>query len=312
MTVDNQGIEYHLGMDDQQQESRPEDGMEDVLPEDANEPYPPDPEDLEDIDAPGQHVPVLRSQRVKRPLHNAAKGGKAQKARKGRVDRKGNRILSQQKRRQALELRKAGATYRQIADTVGYHDAPAAHKAVMKAFGEVIQEPVNDLKTIQIERLNHMLVVLWPKVQGGDERAIGTALMVMNKIDSLMGTDAAQRVEVKSENAVLVVDGNKDDYIAALKRMSGAGIGPDGKNLNVPTPNSPQALPTTRNYPPGMGGSAPLLTAESDTEEIVEAEVIDDIEAHAMDSTVPVENTNPSVGTKKKFSFGVDPTVSRD
>lgn len=303
-------------MDDQQQDETMElDG------------YPPDPPE----DGPGQHVPQPRAHRVKRPLHTQAGKGKVKR---GGLKKGSSRILSQQKRRQALELRKAGATYAQIAQSVGYNDASAAHKAVMKAFGEVIQEPVNELKTIQVERLNHMLVVLWPKVQQGDERAIGTALMVMNKIDALMGTEAAQRVTVKNENNILVVDGDKDDYIAALKKMAGAGVGPDGNNISAATvaaqQTGPAALGAGRNYPPGMGGASAAVVVEEELD-VVDAVVVEDVaepEAPRMSDcpsplgTVckdpscalhyPKDQNAPGMQTKKRFSFGVDPTVKRN
>lgn len=282
-------------MDDQQQD----DGMDEDF-------YPPDPEDFDGTeDAPGMHVPQPRAAQVKRPLHNASK--RRTKTAK-QVGKRSSRILAQQKRRQALEGRKAGLTYQQIADSVGYTDASAAHKAVMKAFGEVIQEPVNELKTIQIERLNHMLVALWGRVQQGDERAISTALMVMNKMDALMGTDAAQRIEVKKTDAVLIVDGDKDDYIAALRKMSGAGIGPDGQNISAPQPGAAvQALPPGRNYPPGM---APTSTAVLD-EDVVEAEIVEE-DAALLDAVDEHNHQAPSMETKKKYRFGVDPTVKRD
>lgn len=223
--------------------------------------YPPDMDD----DRPGVHVPVPRSKQVKRPLQR----GKSKTKKPGPLDKRGTRILAQQKRRQALELRKAGATYEQIAQSVGYHDASAAHKAVMKAFGQVIQEPVSDLKRIQIERLNHMLVVLWPQVNAGDRGAMQTALMVMNKIDALEGTEAAKRVEVQHGGGVLVVDGDSDEYQAALKRMAGM-VDVNGHNTaNQPVAAAPgtPALPQGKSYPPGMGPKE---------EDVVDAEIVED------------------------------------
>lgn len=297
--------------------------MTNLEPEDG---YPPDKDyDQDPTDVPGEHVPVPRGKQVRGVLQ----ANKPRSKQRRRVVRGTSRIISQQKRRQALEFRKAGMTYAQIADQVGFSNAGAARKSVLKAFGEVIQEPVAELKTIQVERLNHMLLTLWGKVSQGDETAINTSLRIMDKIDSLMGTEAARQVEVRSDTAVLVIDGNKDDYITALKKMAGAGVGPDGTNIQaqqVMGPGTgPQALPAApqRNYPPGMGPTGGL------SEDIVDGEVVEDVPSGdtptlsaegpktLSDCTSPLGTVckDPACplhfGPRKKFKFGVDPTVRR-
>jgi hypothetical protein len=146
----------------------------------------------------------------------------------------GARLQAREKQRKALELRKAGAPYRVIAEQVGYSDASGARKAVIAAFEEVIQEPAKELRSIQVERLNQMLLVLWPKVQKGDEQSINTALRVMEKMDLLMGTNSPEEVVHKHEG-VLVIEGSKDEYIAALVEMAGA----DPKEIEArPSPST--------------------------------------------------------------------------
>lgn len=132
-----------------------------------------------------------------------------------------SKLLAREKQRRALALRQAGASYRQIAEDCDYYDASAARKAILSAFDEVIQEPVEELRKIQIERLNHMLLILWPKVQKGDNTSIRDALSVMSKMDQLMGTDAPQQISHKVEAGVLVIEGTTDDYLRALAELSG-------------------------------------------------------------------------------------------
>jgi hypothetical protein len=141
------------------------------------------------------------------------------------------RIQAVENQRRALELRKSGATYDQIAQVIGYSDASGASKAVQRALQAVIQEPAKEVLTINMERLNHMLLTVWPKINAGDERAIDTGLRIMDKIDRLMGTEQAQQIEHKHVHAgaVLVVDGDEDAYIAAMKRMAGI-VGSEGQN----------------------------------------------------------------------------------
>lgn len=134
-----------------------------------------------------------------------------------------HRLEAVEKQRRAIEMRKAGATYQAIAQAVGYADHTGARKAVQRAMQDVLQEPALELKTLQIERLNHMLLTLWPKCQAGDERSINTALNVMDRLDKLMGVEAATQVDVNvnHQGAVLVIDGDREAYIRHMKRMAG-------------------------------------------------------------------------------------------
>ena len=69
--------------------------------------------------------------------------------------------------RDALELRKAGVPYATIAERLGWKSAQAAHKAVKKALDSQINESVEDLRSMEIERLNHMLMLIWARIQQG-------------------------------------------------------------------------------------------------------------------------------------------------
>lgn len=131
------------------------------------------------------------------------------------------RLVAKEKQRRALEMRKAGASYAQIAEQVGYSDASGARRAVVTAFQEITQEPTNELRTLQVERLNHLLMIVWAKINQGDETQIDRALRIMAQMDGLMGTAAAQEMNVRHEG-VLVIDGSKNEYIAQMAAMAGA------------------------------------------------------------------------------------------
>lgn len=133
------------------------------------------------------------------------------------------RTLTAERHRRALELRKAGLTYHAIAQQLGYADLNGARSAVMKAMENVVVEPAKELRIIQYERCNHMLMILWPKVQAGEERAMQQALALMDKMDRLMGTEQPmkQEIDINMSGGILVVDGNTEDYVAAMKRMAG-------------------------------------------------------------------------------------------
>lgn len=102
----------------------------------------------------------------------------------------GNRIDAAQKQRQALELRKAGVGYVAIAQKLGYSGPSGAHKAVTTALRKTIQEPADDLRTLELERLDRMQAALWEQVQKGHQGAIDRVLKIMQRRADLLGLDA--------------------------------------------------------------------------------------------------------------------------
>lgn len=226
-------------------------------------------EDVEDAgDGVGGKV-VVRKRRKSHSRHSLPAGQ--------------GRFLAQEKARKALELRKGGASYSSIAQAVGYKNESGARRAVLRAYGQVIHEPVEELRGLQVERLNHMLLTLWPKVQSGDERAIMTALSVMDRIDRISGTEAAQKVDVsvQHEQAVLVIDGDKDAYVSAMRKL--AGIEADGSN----------------------GGRRQKSSQVTDVGEVI-------LDAVVLDEAGGPEDGGYDTGgvTTKVYKFGVDPLVT--
>ena len=259
----------------------------DFTPDDAVEDdYPPDLTEEEEAQAPQPRAAGIRAKAMGRGMKPVFKPAK--------VSKNSKRVLAMEKQRKALELRKGGASYASIAQAVGYKDQSGARKAVQRAFRDVIQEPALEVKTIQIERLNHMLLTLWPKVQQGDENAINTSLRVMDKIDRLMGTEEAQKVsvDVHTQNAVLVIDGDKDDYIAAMKRMAGIVDNTSGHNI-------PQQI-DSQPYPQPVDD---VVDAE-----VIEGSLADELGAEGRQAVVDLMMPPvPEKPTKKSFNFGMDP-----
>src|SRR6185503_12390372 len=55
---------------------------------------------------------------------------------------------------QALELRKAGATYAEIANALGYYNSGGAKKAVDKAMSRVVVESSTEIILLDLQRLD--------------------------------------------------------------------------------------------------------------------------------------------------------------
>lgn len=122
--------------------------------------------------------------------------------------------------RDALELRKAGVPYQAIAERLGWKSSASAYKAVKKALEDQINEPAEELRQMEIERLNHLLMLIWAKIQQGDMRSIEQAMRVMERISTLRGMDQAQKLTDAQAGGVLIVDGqDEDEYIASLEQQ---------------------------------------------------------------------------------------------
>jgi len=122
-----------------------------------------------------------------------------------------------EKTRRAMSLKLAGASYASIAESLGYADASGARKAVMRGLESGLQENANELRQIHYGRLEHLLMLLWSDVNNKDLASMNTALSVMDRMTRLYGLDAPEELTVRAgRETVIVADGGKEDYIAAL------------------------------------------------------------------------------------------------
>ena len=106
------------------------------------------------------------------------------------------RIEAQEKRRKAVELRRAGVSYAQIAAQLDMARS-SVHKTVSKALAE-LQADLDDqarlLQAQEADRLDHLQVKLWARALGGDVAAIDKVLKLMERRARLLGLDQPLRV----------------------------------------------------------------------------------------------------------------------
>lgn len=95
------------------------------------------------------------------------------------------------RRAQALNMRRAGKTYDEIATDLGYSSRSHASKDVSRALDQVIQEAGDQLIRLERERLNGLLAILWPLAEKGDVRAARECVRVLERTHRLMGLDKA-------------------------------------------------------------------------------------------------------------------------
>lgn len=75
-----------------------------------------------------------------------------------------------EKEAQAINLRRAGASYEDIARQLGYADPSGAYRAVQRVLRRTIQEPADDLRTLEGQRIERLLMAVWPLALGREVR----------------------------------------------------------------------------------------------------------------------------------------------
>lgn len=111
---------------------------------------------------------------------------------------------------QALTLRKAGYGYQVIAKQCGYASRGAAYTAVQRELARTIQQPADDVRKLELERLNDLFIPLYAKALKGDTWSTDRCLKIMERRAALLGLDmdkgqgnAAQMVIVGVPQSVM-------------------------------------------------------------------------------------------------------------
>ena len=112
-------------------------------------------------------------------------------------------LQASERRRQALQLRLAGVSYEEIASRLGYSDRGSAWRSVMAALKTTLREPADELRKLELERLDRLLLGVWPQAVRGNQGSIDRALRIMERRARLLGLD----VPTRQDNAVIMVSG---------------------------------------------------------------------------------------------------------
>jgi hypothetical protein len=93
-----------------------------------------------------------------------------------------------------LELRRAGLTWQRIAEQVGYADHTGAYAAYKRAIKRTQQQPADELREAEIDRLDRLQLAVWPKAMNGDNNSITTILRIMERRARLLGLDMPVKI----------------------------------------------------------------------------------------------------------------------
>ena len=111
---------------------------------------------------------------------------------------------------EALKKRKAGQSFESIAKDLGYAKASGAYHAVMAALKKTLQEPADELRMLEVERLDELLKTHWENRR--QPQVTDRILRIMERRAKLLGLDAPERTELtgKDGEAIKVIEVVKD------------------------------------------------------------------------------------------------------
>ena len=135
-----------------------------------------------------------------------------------------------EKKRQALQLRLEGASYREIARTLGWKDHSSAYAHVQESMQAIVQEPAEELRTLELERLDADYLALAPAARKGDVSSILARLRIMERRAKYTGLDKPILVDIRERLVAIAIEGGMDpdeaiaeaqQLIAANERLRG-------------------------------------------------------------------------------------------
>jgi hypothetical protein len=94
-----------------------------------------------------------------------------------------------------LELRRVGLTWVRIAEEVGYADHTGAYAAYKRAIKRTMQQPADELREQELDRIDRLQVAVWPAAMKGDTRAVLTIVRLMERRAKLTGLDMPIKIE---------------------------------------------------------------------------------------------------------------------
>lgn len=105
------------------------------------------------------------------------------------------RVLAAERMAKAIALRTAGATFEQIGNELGMSKV-GAYKAFQEGMRQTIQEPADEHRRLNYERLQRLLRSVWPAALNGDVKAVGAARDILKDLAKLFGLEAATKHEI--------------------------------------------------------------------------------------------------------------------
>ena len=100
------------------------------------------------------------------------------------------------RRIEALELRKHGATFRQVAAAL-HVSLGTAYEDVQAELAEAVRlknKKADQLSELELQRLDRLLLVLNKAIEAGDPKAVAQAIKIATRRARLLGLDAPTKI----------------------------------------------------------------------------------------------------------------------
>jgi 5-methylcytosine-specific restriction endonuclease McrA len=154
----------------------------------------------------------------------------------------GTHAVQLERRVEALRLRMAGADYRTIRQELMVMGISVSLKQVYDDVQEALTElakqervAAEEIRELELARLDAMWMALWPDIERGDVFAIQTGLKVMERRAKMLGLDSAQKVQIDGRPLQDLPQDQLDARATAIMRriaMSRAQL------MGLPTPQT--------------------------------------------------------------------------
>lgn len=110
--------------------------------------------------------------------------------RKSKESTSSRRLQLAKKQVRALELRLEGKSFRAIACELKYRGPSGAYGAVEAALKRMLTGQSEELRQLELLRLDQLQLSVWARAASGSISAIETVLMIMRRRAKLLGLDA--------------------------------------------------------------------------------------------------------------------------
>jgi len=155
----------------------------------------------------------------RRPDRRRVRGNTTDAQHRPRRGRPGQLEAIAERRVRALELRKAGGSYREIARQLGcdLHTVHSDVAAELFALRETAVTDATELRVLELERLDAMHAGLSPHIRTGSPPAVSAGVRVSERRARLLGLDAP--TASKTEVTVPVVEARQHEWIDGLNLL---------------------------------------------------------------------------------------------
>ena len=120
---------------------------------------------------------------------------------------------------QAIQMRIEGATYTQIADRLGYYNRQHAWRAVSQEMANRKGAGLDELREVEVERLDKMYLALSKGRRNGDIQAINTSIRISERRSKLLGLDDYEsRMAAVEEQRVALEAAEAERLFACMVR----------------------------------------------------------------------------------------------